>query len=259
MGGGITIGMEYVTALVNTVMQSPYWKNTVIFVTWDDFGGFYDNAVPPTIEFADPTHNTKPTYGFVQGFGIRVPAITISPWVKPGLVDHQMLSFASYDKFIEDLFMGGARLDPVAMGRPDGRPSVRDALTQVNLPDGTIIPVGDIMNDFDFTQTPLPPLVLSTHIPGELTTYCRKNSTDRTATCEKPTVLITWNPVTGPDIPGPFTYHILRDGVELPQCIGTASSCTDTPPSGGHLYRAYSVDSANVSSPLSAAAEADEP
>jgi hypothetical protein len=60
-------------------------------------------------------------------------------------------------------------------------------------------------------------------------------------------------------VPGPFTYHITRDGLELSQCIGTASSCTDTPGSGPHFYRAYAVNSENQASPLSAAAEADVP
>jgi hypothetical protein len=169
------------------------------------------------------------------------------------------LSFDSFATFIEDLFMGGARLDPVAMGVPDARPSVRDALTTVSYPNGSQATIGKLMNDFDFTQTPLPPLILSTHIPGDIITYCRKNPNDRTYTCQSPTVTITWSPVTGPDVAGPFTYHVQRDGVELTQCIGTAATCTDTPGSGDHFYRVYSVDSTNTASPLSAASEAIEP
>jgi len=258
-GNSITIGMEWVTSIVNEVMQSSYWNNTVIFVVWDDWGGFYDNAVPPIADFSDPVTNIRPDYGFVQGFGLRVPALTISPWVHAGLVDHQLLSFDSFATFIEDLFMGGARLDPVAMGVPDARPSVRDALTTVSYPNGSQATIGKLMNDFDFTQTPLPPLILSTHIPGDIITYCRKNPNDRTYTCQSPTVTITWSPVTGPDVAGPFTYHVQRDGVELTQCIGTAATCTDTPGSGDHFYRVYSVDSTNTASPLSAASEAIEP
>ena len=114
-GHGITLGMEFVTSLVNEVMQSKYWNSTAIFVTWDDWGGFYDNVTPPTLDFVDPLVNTRPDYAFVQGLGLRVPGLTISPWVKGGLIDHQVLSFDSYATFIEDQFMGGARLDPVAM------------------------------------------------------------------------------------------------------------------------------------------------
>jgi len=258
-GGGTTLGMDYVTSMVNLIMQSQYWNNSVIFVVWDDWGGFYDNAVPPTIEFSDPTYNSGNAIGFVQGFGLRVPALTISPWVKAGTINHEVMSFANYNKFIEDVFMGGARLDPVAMGRPDARPSVRDALTTVNYFSGATAPIGDLMDDFDFTQTPLPALILNPHIPGNINTYCRKNAGDTTATCQKATVIITWDPLVGPQIPGPFTYHIQRDGVELPQCEGTAATCTDEPGVGNHLYRAYSVDGNGVTSPLSAAAEADEP
>jgi len=46
---GITVGMEYVTSAVNAVMQSPYWANTVIFISWDDWGGFYDHVPPPSV------------------------------------------------------------------------------------------------------------------------------------------------------------------------------------------------------------------
>ena len=64
----VTAGMEYVTSLVNAVMQSPYWQNTAIFIAWDDWGGFYDHAAPPIVDW-----NNKHTE--VQGLGIRVPGL----------------------------------------------------------------------------------------------------------------------------------------------------------------------------------------
>jgi hypothetical protein len=206
---------------------------------------------------ADPMVNQRPDMSFVEGFGLRVPGLLISPWVKSGQIDHQFLSFANFNTFIEDLFMNGARLDPVALGNPDSRPSVRDAVTQVTYMDGTTAPVGNIMNDFDFSQQPLAPLILSTHIPGGIRTFCRDNVNDFTATCQKPTVTIMWTAVTGPQVPGPLTYHVQRDGTDLPQCVGTATTCTDQPGTGNHFYRLYSVNGNNVASPLSA--EADEP
>ena len=132
----ISAGQAYVTGLVNAVMASPAWNSTAIFLTWDDWGGFYDHVVPPTVD--------------VNGYGLRVPAIVISPYAKRGLIDHQTLSFDAYLKFIEDDFLSGQRLDPSTDGRPDGRPTVRED-----------VPIlGDLTTDFDFTQSPRPPLVL---------------------------------------------------------------------------------------------------
>jgi len=68
-----------------------------------------------------------------------------------GYIDHQTLSFDAYLKFIEDDFLNGQRLDPKTDGRPDPRPTVRED-----------VPIlGDLSNDFDFSQTPRSPLVLS--------------------------------------------------------------------------------------------------
>jgi phospholipase C len=247
---GVTSGMEYVTSMVNAVMQSPYWKDTVIFIAWDDWGGFYDHVAPPNVDV-----NNNTVYP-IQGYGPRVPGIMISAYAKAGLIDHNVLSFDSYATFIEDIFMHGARLNPAALGNPDSRPDIRDALTQVRFPNGRTAPIGKLMDEFDFTQAPLPPLVLSTHIPTGIAIVCDIKPSEL---CSSPTVKISWASVAGPEVPGPFQYHVTRDGVELPQCIGTATSCVDIPGKGAHLYRAYSVDPNGVASPPSAAAEADEP
>jgi phospholipase C len=107
----------------------------VIFVSWDDWGGFYDHSLPPVID--------------QNGYGLRVPGLVISPYVKAHTLDHQILSHDAYVKFIEDRFLSSQRLDPLTDGRPDPRPSVRESLLH-----------GDLLNDFDFAQTPLAPLVL---------------------------------------------------------------------------------------------------
>jgi len=247
---GVTRGMEYVTSLVNAVMQSSYWQNTAIYIAWDDWGGFYDHVIPPVVD-----KDSNPSYP-VQGYGIRVPGIMISAWAKPGYIDDSVLSFDAYATLIENLFAGGARLNPAAFGNPDNRPDIRDELTQVTFPSGTTTPIGNLMNEFNFNQPALSSLILSTHIPTGIAINCNPNGREA---CSLPAVTISWAPVTGTEVPGPFTYHVQRNGVELPQCIGTATSCTDTPGTGTWLYRAYSVDSTNVASPLSAAAEADEP
>jgi phospholipase C len=136
-------GQAYVTSLINAIMQGPGWKSTAIFLAWDDWGGFYDHVVPPRVD--------------QNGYGLRVPALVISPYAKAGFIDHQTLSFDAYAKFIEDDFLGGQRLDPKTDGRPDPRPTVRE--------DVTIL--GNLVADFDFNQSPRPPMPLPVHpAPG---------------------------------------------------------------------------------------------
>jgi phospholipase C len=85
-----------------------------------------------------------------NGYGLRVPALVISPYAKKGYIDHQVLSQDAYFKFIEDDFLGGERIDPATDGRPDNRPDVRE-----NNP-----LLGDLTNAFDFNQAPRPPLII---------------------------------------------------------------------------------------------------
>ncbi len=143
--GSLKPGHAYVTKVVNAIGNNPaMWANSAIFLTWDDWGGFYDHMKPPKV---DP-----------WGYGLRVPGLMISPYAKTcgpgpdeGCVDHQTLSFDAYLKFIEDVFLGGQRLDPTnpnAMSRPDSRPNVRENQDKL----------GDLSSEFDFSQPPrLPP------------------------------------------------------------------------------------------------------
>jgi phospholipase C len=135
--GLVSAGQNYVTGLVNAIMRGPDWSSTAIFLTWDDWGGFYDHVVPPVVD--------------QNGYGLRVPGIVISPWAKRGYIDHQTLSFDAYVKFIEDDFLAGARINPTTDGRPDPRPDVRE--------NASIL--GNLIRDFDFKQKPRSPLLLS--------------------------------------------------------------------------------------------------
>jgi phospholipase C len=92
-----------------------------------------------------------------NGYGLRVPAITISPYARQGYIDHQTLSSDAYLKFIEDDFLGGARLNPRTDGRPDRRPDIRE-----NQPE-----LGNLIKDFNFSQSPRPPLLLPTNPPSD--------------------------------------------------------------------------------------------
>jgi phospholipase C len=141
--GSVHQGQAYVTALINAAMRSPDWGSTAIFLSWDDWGGFYDGVVPPKVD--------------EDGYGLRVPGIVISPFARRGYIDHQVLSSDAYLKFIEDDFLGGARLDPATDGRPDPRPDVRE--------DQPLL--GNIVQDFNFDQRPRPPVLLPTNPPTD--------------------------------------------------------------------------------------------
>ena len=133
----VSTGQAYVTGLIDAIMRSPLWNSTAIFLAWGDWGGFFDHVVPPTVD--------------VNGYGLRVPGLVISPYAKQGYIDHQTLSFDAYAKFIEDVFLGSQRIDPETDGRPDPRPTVRETVPQL----------GDLTQDFDFSQPPRPPLILA--------------------------------------------------------------------------------------------------
>jgi phospholipase C len=141
--GLVSAGQAYVTGLVNAIMQSPNWSSTAIFLSWDDWGGFYDHVVPPVVDR--------------NGYGLRVPGIVISPYARTGYLDHQILSHDAYNKFIEDDFLGGQRLNPATDGRPDPRPGVRESNPLL----------GNLAADFNFNQPPRPAMILPVHpAPG---------------------------------------------------------------------------------------------
>jgi len=113
---------NFVSSIVNAIMHSSQWSSTAIFVTWDDFGGWYDHVPPPAVDGI--------------GLGPRVPLLVISPWAKPGYIGGNQGEFASFDKFIEQTF---------------GLPSLgeRDSLASTS----------DLMDFFNFSQTPDPKLI----------------------------------------------------------------------------------------------------
>jgi phospholipase C len=139
----ISTGQAYVTRIVNAVMQSPDWGSSAIFLSWDDWGGFADYSRPYSVDSL--------------GYGFRTPLIIISPWVNAGTIDDQILSSDAELKFIEDIFLGGQRLNPATDGRPDSRPSVRENLVP-----------GDLLHDFNFSQSPRPADILNPCPPTTL-------------------------------------------------------------------------------------------
>jgi phospholipase C len=145
--GKVSDGQAWTTSLINAAMRGPEWNSTAIFLSWDDWGGFYDHVLPPVVD--------------ANGFGLRVPGLVISPYAKKGFIDHSTMSQDAYVKFIEDDFLHGARLDPKTDGRPDPRISVRESFSLV----------GSLEAGFDFSQSPRPPMLLPVHPqPGPAST-----------------------------------------------------------------------------------------
>jgi phospholipase C len=123
----VRLGMAYVTGLVNAVMEGPDWSSTAIFITYDEWGGFYDHVAPPKID--------------EYGTGLRVPGLVISAYARPGFVDHNVYTPASWLRIVEERF----DLPPL---------TARDALAS------------DMLAAFDFNQAPRPPVILSPTLAG---------------------------------------------------------------------------------------------
>jgi phospholipase C len=130
--GGVCQGENWTVGHINALMQSPLWKETVILFTMDDFGGWYDHVPPPRQYGCDAAHP--------YGLGFRVPLIVISPYVKPGIYS-RVAEQASIPAFILKLFKA-----PRMLGDVD--PAAQDK--QAN----------DLLDMFDWNQTPIDPLVL---------------------------------------------------------------------------------------------------
>jgi phospholipase C len=109
-------GPQWVANVVNAIGESQFWGSTAIFVTWDDWGGWYDHVVPPQLDS--------------MGLGFRVPLIVISPYAKAAYVSHVQHEFGSILHFTEDTF---------GLGQLSAEDARADALPDC----------------FDFSQVPL--------------------------------------------------------------------------------------------------------
>jgi phospholipase C len=115
-------GENWTVTQLNALMQGPDWGSTAVFITWDDFGGFYDHVPVPQPD--------------IFGFGPRVPLLIISPYAKPGYISHTQYEFSSVLKYAEETF----GLAPL---------TERDANAN------------DMQDSFDYSQNPNPPLILT--------------------------------------------------------------------------------------------------
>ena len=117
--GDVAHGQQAVASLIAAIMRSPVWSSSAIIISWDDWGGWYDHVVPPQVDG--------------DGYGLRVPALIISPYARHGFIDHTTSDFTSILKFIERLH----GLAPL---------TTRDEQAS------------DMLEAFDFNQTPGAPV-----------------------------------------------------------------------------------------------------
>ena len=131
--GNVTTGMKWTVDQVNAIVKGGLWGRSAIFITWDDWGGWYDHITPPSVEtwkLATP----QPSYQGTQfRYGSRVPCLVLGSYAKSGYVSKMLHSHVSLVKFCESLF---------------GLPALnrRDALAD------------DMSDCFDFTKAQSPPL-----------------------------------------------------------------------------------------------------
>jgi len=123
------LGPSWVASVVNAVGESKYWPNTAIIVVWDDWGGFYDNAPPPQLDY--------------RGLGIRVPCLIISPYAKQGYVSHVQYEYGSILRFIEETYgLPAGAIGSVAQGYTDGRATSLDDAFDFNQAPRKFVPIG---------------------------------------------------------------------------------------------------------------------
>lgn len=102
---GVTRGEALLKQIYEALRASPLWESSALIVTYDEHGGFYDHVPPPAaVPPGDGSSDAYSQYGFTfDRYGVRVPAIIVSPWVAPA-VDHTVYDHSSVLATLESLF-----------------------------------------------------------------------------------------------------------------------------------------------------------
>ncbi len=87
-GASLCRGENWSTRIIDALMLGPDWPTTAVFLSWDEWGGFYDHVKPPKVD--------------AFGMGFRVPLMVISPYARTGHVDHRLGEFASVLRFVDE-------------------------------------------------------------------------------------------------------------------------------------------------------------
>ncbi len=136
-------GPKWVSALVNAVGESKYWKSSAIFVFWDDPGGWYDHVAPKKLDY--------------DGLGFRVPLLVISPYAKHGSVSHLRYEHGSLLRFVEDRF----GLATLAASDARATSPAGDCFDFLRAP-RKFVPISTTMSARDFEREPLDPRPVDT-------------------------------------------------------------------------------------------------
>ncbi len=130
--GNVTVGMQWTVDQIAAVVKGGLWPACAIFVTWDDWGGWYDHVIPPDVETWNGD-GANPSYNGTQfRYGSRVGCLVLGPYAKAGYISHALHSHVSLVKFCEDAFGVGSI-------------NARDAAAN------------GMVDCFDFAQSPVPP------------------------------------------------------------------------------------------------------
>jgi phospholipase C len=103
----VRLGEGLIKSTYEAIRNSALWKSSILIITWDEHGGFFDHVPPPA---AVAPSDTAPTgghnkYGFTfERYGPRVPAVVISPWIPKNVVDHRPYDHSSVPRTVEELF-----------------------------------------------------------------------------------------------------------------------------------------------------------
>jgi phospholipase C len=192
-------GENWSVEQLNAIMQGPDWNSTVVFLTWDDFGGFFDHVGPPSVD--------------AFGLGPRVPFIVISPYALANHISSTQYEFSSVLKFVEE------RFNLPNLGQRDANPNL-----------------SDLTDAFDFTQAPLPPLVLTPRNPcpaagpvGTLSQVSIAFGDQVVGTPSKPKVVTLTNTGSANLTVSSITFSLLGNFTETDNCstpLAPTASCT---------------------------------
>jgi phospholipase C len=103
----VQVGQRFVRRIVEATTEGAHWKNSLLILTYDEHGGFFDHVAPPEACVPDAIQ-AKPKRGHLpprfDHLGMRVPLILVSPWAKRGYVSHQVTSHASLLRLVQARF-----------------------------------------------------------------------------------------------------------------------------------------------------------